>query len=295
MFGSYGVPVRYSRDERAWDLEALLEAATPDELHRALVLHPPAAVAREPMLPVTLLRQVHAVGAEAVAPTFVLLATDPRFSSVTGLTADLVDTGLVPDGVVDLVAEAFAAADESLWWACPEEWFDDEQSIEVVVAVGAEDQADITPEGEAGQAVVERTVTTDARRWAVNRIVRRNPHRWPALRRRASDASRRVAPGVWLGLLDAADAMAEEAASFVEQAALASGDATVRLAALRHLAARDPQRAVALAEHDPSARVRSRADRLAVPVTGEVGGGHGTRTGEAPDPDDSPQGTLFDI
>lgn len=104
VFGRYGVPVRYSPEEGQWDLGTLLGAATPDGLHRALVMGPPATVGREPTLPVALLRQVHEAGSEEVAPTLVLLATDPRFSSVTGLAAALVDTGLVPDGVVDLVA-----------------------------------------------------------------------------------------------------------------------------------------------------------------------------------------------
>lgn len=292
MFGRYGVPVRYSPEEQQWDLGMLLGATTPDELHRALVLRPPA-VGREPTLPVTLLRQVHEVGSEEVAATLVLLATDPRFSAVTGLTAALAGTGLVPGEVVDLVADAFAVAGESLWWACPEEWFGDEHTIDLVIAADAESQADTIAEDEAGSAVVERTVTTDARRWAVTHIVARDPERWPALYRMASDAGPRVAPGVWLGLLDAADAIGQQASSIIERAALESGDATVRLASLRQLAARDPQGAAALARRDPNARVRSRADSLAAPVAGKVESDRTTHTAEALDPGGSPQATLF--
>lgn len=61
-----------------------------------------------------------------------------------------------------------------------------------------------------------------------------------------------------------------------------------------YLAARDPQKAAALAQRDPNARVRSPADSLAAPAVGKVEGADTTTANaEAPDPDDSPRTTLF--
>ena len=76
--------MRYTAEERSADFAALQEAASPAELHHALVMGWPAAFGNEASWPIELLRRVHGTDSDGVGETVALLATDPRWKSVKG-------------------------------------------------------------------------------------------------------------------------------------------------------------------------------------------------------------------
>jgi hypothetical protein len=261
------------------DLAALMDASSPDELHRVLVLHFPAVTAREPFVAATLLKSVHGRNPDQVDDTVVLLATDERWRSAGHLLMPALEkTAVVPEDVLDEVAEVFAHADDALYWTCPAEWFDDGAGLvfEDVRRMdgdggGAAGGDEATGLDEAacadeppGPTLARRAVPEGARRWAVARLARRSPGRWSDLLERIADpsANRGAAASVLMGLLDASDVLPEPAARQVETVALRWADGTVRLAALRQVAQRDPAAARTIGERDPSGRVRRWARAL---------------------------------
>lgn len=255
------------------DLAGLLGARTPDGLHRALVLQAATFGRNEPSWPVRLLRQVHAAEPARVGDTVVLLATDPRWRSARGLMAAIVASGLVADDILDTVAEAFLHAGAHVWWRCPADWFEGGPTVDIDLPGGPDDPNDPdgpdgpgAPDGAddpggaeeaVGPTVVRRSITVDARRWAVQRVVAADPLRWPSVLRHAAGAPRSVASGLLLGLLDSSAAVGEPAARAIERAAIASTDMTARLAGLRRLAERDRAAAVGIALDDPNERIRA--------------------------------------
>lgn len=164
--------MRYSADDHLADLEALLGSATPDELHRALVLGVPAFSRHEVSWPVRLLREVHKAEPEHVGESVVLLATDPRWKSARGLMPALAESGVVADEVLDVVATAFVQAGEFVWWRCLGDWFghgvavelDDGGAVDVAASSVGDDE-------DSESTVVRRRVSIDARRWAVHRLL----------------------------------------------------------------------------------------------------------------------------
>ncbi|MEZ5234512.1 MAG: hypothetical protein R2749_17660 [Acidimicrobiales bacterium] len=156
-------------------------------------------------------------------------------------------TGVVDDEVLDLLAQAFVQADEHVWWRCPDDWFDGELVIELGddAAAGKSSAAE-EPAG-GGPTVVRRRVPPAVRRWAVRRLVAQQPSRWGPVLQLATAAPTKVAAPILLGLLDGEASLTAAAADLVREAAIASSDATVRMAGLRHLAASDRDAAVARA------------------------------------------------
>ncbi|MGE0732807.1 MAG: hypothetical protein AB7Q92_32590 [Acidimicrobiia bacterium] len=170
---------------------------------------------------------------------------------VVAPSVDLMDafaaTGVVDDEVLDLLAQAFVQADEHVWWRCPDDWFDGELVIELGddAAAGKSSAAE-EPAG-GGPTVVRRRVPPAVRRWAVRRLVAQQPSRWGPVLQLATAAPTKVAAPILLGLLDGEASLTAAAADLVREAAIASSDATVRMAGLRHLAASDRDAAVARA------------------------------------------------
>lgn len=70
---------RHDVEARLHDLAALTSARDAAELHKALVLGPPAAYEREPTMPLHYFTQVHEHAPEGAATTAMLLVTDPRW------------------------------------------------------------------------------------------------------------------------------------------------------------------------------------------------------------------------
>lgn len=80
-------------------MAGLSDAATgADELHRALVLFPPAFEEREPTVAISLFRRIHGRDASGATVTAMLLMTDSRWSvAARPVAARLEATGLVHD------------------------------------------------------------------------------------------------------------------------------------------------------------------------------------------------------
>ncbi len=254
------VPVKHGRNiqARLEDLAALGSAATPDELHRALVLRPPAAYEREHSLPLLYFVQVHERAPAAAAMTAMLLVTDPRWVPVAQpLMRAIVATGILSDENLDLLAEAFVAAGPQVSWACPDDWFDG--PAVVIDLDGA--PTDILVDGTSAEddhppTVAARTLPPGARRWAAEHLVRRTPPRWAQLHNRARELGGPGGGAVLRGLLDAVDAVPSAAARVLRDEALRSGRAQLRLAALQLLAVDDVETAQFRAAQDPSQKVR---------------------------------------
>lgn len=75
-------------EARLEDMTALGTAASPDELHTALVLRPPAAFEREHSVPLNYFVRAHERGPAAAVTTAILLVTDPRWVPVWLLCRD---------------------------------------------------------------------------------------------------------------------------------------------------------------------------------------------------------------
>jgi hypothetical protein len=165
-------------------MHALHASLSPDELWHQLVFGQPAMVERDTFIVAGLLKRVHSDGAEGVAETVVLMATDPRWKSVGNeLMHAIVDLGIVAAGQLDEIAEAFVAAEDHLFWECPDEWFSSE--FVVLVESGESDdtdnESDEVPDHSDGPAMVRRTIPGGARRWATSRVVWIEPTSWDSL------------------------------------------------------------------------------------------------------------------
>ncbi len=112
-------------EARLEDMTALGTAASPDELHTALVLRPPAAFEREHSVPLNYFVRAHERGPAAAVTTAMLLVTDPRWVPVAQrLMRAIAATGIVSDDDLDLLAEVFVVAGPQVYWACPDGWLD---------------------------------------------------------------------------------------------------------------------------------------------------------------------------
>lgn len=267
--------MRYRAEDRLGDLTGMVGASSADELHRHLVLRRPGMRETDVFLAITTLRHVHGQNSSGVGESVVLIATDPRWQAVGHpLMQAIEDADLVDDEVLDVVAEAFVRAGDAVYWQCPDEWFDSDSSIKIEIQVdvdadfededadaGTEDDSNDTPDATDGPPVAKRTVFGGARRWAVERTLRANPERWPALLGLADDAPAKRAAAILMGLLAAVDALPAQAGHLIVHRATRCGDVVVRLAGLRKLAERDPGEALAIGQRDANKRVRDWADQ----------------------------------
>lgn len=257
----------YRRDVEARldDLAALTSARDAGELHRALVLGPPAAYERQPTLPLHSFRTVHEHSREGSVVTALLLITDPRWVPASGpLISRLESTGLITDEELDLLAQTFLAAGPHVYWACPDDWFGgpeivislDDQPIEADrPPIEAIEFAETPSEDDHG-ALVARAVPSGARRWAAERALRSAPFAWGQILRRARDAGSQAGAAIMQGLLDAIDTLPPAAVDLIQTRALAWGRADVRHAALHLLAETDPDAAHALGAQDANDTIR---------------------------------------
>lgn len=179
-------------EARLEDMTALGTAASPDELHRALMLRPPAAFEREHSVPLNYFVRAHERGPAAAVTTAMLLVTDPRWVPVAQrLMRAIAATGIVSDDDLDLLAEVFVVAGPQVYWACPDGWLDGPR----VVIDFDDGPTPISVDGTSTEddhppTVVARAVPGGARRWAAEYMIRRTPERWAQLRNRARRTSR---------------------------------------------------------------------------------------------------------
>lgn len=244
--------MRYGIDVRMADLGNLMGATTAGELHHALVLFAPAFQEREPTAAIALFRRVHECDADGAVVTAMLLMTDDRWSvTARPVAARLEATGLVPDDELDLLARAFVAADDTVHWACPVDWFD---GSEIVIARNDDDDLDGDDHelpADDREVVVARRVTTGLRRWAAARLVRSDPGRWGPLLGLARSLGGARGGAVMLGLLDERTILTDHAARLIETAALQWTRRDVRAAASRRVTS--TPRARPPAADDPAA------------------------------------------
>ena len=255
-------------DARLDDLTALMDAKTPADLHRALVLGPPAAYERETSMPLTYFRNAHDHDPVRAAETAMLLATDPRWRVTAGpLIAAIDATGLVPPEELDLLARAFINADVNVYWKCPDDWF---STIAIVISEHHDPHPfDHGGNGtdKPGPTVAARVITPGLRRWASARVVRLDPSAWADIQARATQLGGEGSGGLIRGLLDAIDVLPSKSRTLVRQEALKSGRSDVRQEALRQTALRDWSLARTLGMSDGNERVRRWATGFTDPAT----------------------------
>lgn len=256
-------------DARLDDLTALVDANTPADLHRALVLGPPAAYEREISMPLTYFRNAHDHDPARAAETAMLLATDPRWRVTAGPLIEAIDaTGIVPPDDLDLLARAFISADTNVYWKCPDDWF---STIAIIISESDDPprslDRDAEDKDEPGPAVAARVIAPGLRRWASARVVRLDPSVWAAVYARATELGGEGGGGLMRGILDSMDALPSKARTLVREKALKSGRSDVRQAALQQIAVLDWSLARKLGMRDANERVRRWAAGLADPAT----------------------------
>lgn len=263
--------VRSRRDveARAADLSSLGSAHEAGELHRALVLGPPAAYEREPTMPLHYFTRVHEHNPEGAATTAVLLVTDPRWVPASQpLMRAVADTGILSEQDLDLLAQTFVAAGPNVYWECPSDWFSGPEIViageDKVVHDSDEDTAGGAEidDDDDGRTVVARAVPAGARRWAAALLVRRAPASWGQLLVRARSLGGPDGGAILRGVLDAIDDLPVAAARLIRDEALQSSRHDVRLPAIQLLAEEDLEAARERAATDPSQKVRQWGTRL---------------------------------
>jgi hypothetical protein len=242
---------------------ALWTADSADELHRALVLRLPAlGDASDAFEPLMLLRAAHRDRPDGAAQTALLLLTDSRWRRATSRLVRAIDeSGLVPEEHLDLLARAFLAANDTLYWKAPAEWFDGPE----ITLRHPEATCDRNQPSEPDDApvMIARRVPPPVRRWAAARLLRADPSAWSGIVKRAKELDSTAAAAVVAGLVDAADALAPAARDVVLELALTWGARGPRLAALDHLARHgQPERASQRARQDPDAAIRRWGQKL---------------------------------
>jgi hypothetical protein len=105
----------------------LWTAETTDDLRRILVLYPPLRRTADALEPFVLLSKHHEKDPAGSPVTTMLMVTDIRWRDGAGrLIRRIEQSGIVDDRALDLLAEAFLAAGDALFWDVPDGWFGDE-------------------------------------------------------------------------------------------------------------------------------------------------------------------------
>lgn len=261
--------------ERFEDLVALHTAGDVEEFRRRLVCYPAGPTNKSDSFePLCLFKQFHENLPQGAATTAVLLVTDERWRSGAGrLMRHIDESGLIPSGELDLLAQTFLAAGPQVYWEAPGAWFGG-PAITIDLGPHEDDtddsddsDGDLSPEDAAddGPVVVARQLRPPLRRWAAGRIVRAEPSAWGALIKRARDSDPTAGAAIMLGVLDGIDALTPAARASVAKLGTAW-----------------PQRAV---RNTATAIInRPECDAASSPVAAEPG---------SKPPRDTAQGTLF--
>jgi len=119
-------------DEGAREFVELWSAPTADALHRILVLHQPIRRSADVYEPFSLLEKHHEAEPTSSVVTAMLLLTDRRWGKGVGqLVRRIADAMILEQEQLDLLARAFLAADEALYWQVPDDWFGDGHVIDL--------------------------------------------------------------------------------------------------------------------------------------------------------------------
>lgn len=252
-------------EDAAEEFFDLWTAETADDLRRILVLYPPVRRTADAFEPYLLLSKHHKLDPAGAAVTAMLMVTDVRWRDGAGrLIRQVEQSGIVDDGALDLLAEAFLAAEDALYWEVPDEWFGDE----IVIAIDEADQEIVEKEGEDDDrpTVARRTVHPPLRRWAAGRLVGPRPERWADVFERAGHVDVRAAAATLSGLLDVIADLPTATQEFLIDRAIRWPNQAVRRQGIGLVAERKgPEAAHAIASADPSAGVRAWAASLIEP------------------------------
>ena len=266
-------------EEGLGEMISLWTAASADDLHRVLVLHPHVRESADAFEPMALLDKHHDTEPETSVTTATLLLTDRRWRGALGqLVRRIADSGLLTDEQLDLLAQVFLAADRYVYWAVPDDWFAEESVVIVVRDDAAEDADDDDGDAnDSGPAVAARDVAPPLRRWAAAHHLAREPASWAALLARTQDLDARHAAAVVAGMFDSIDALPVAAQKLLVSKGTTWPHQSVRRAALEFVAARDGANVASeLAHADPNAKIRAWATTLDRPQTSprqtQVGG-----------------------
>lgn len=254
----------------------LHEAQTPEELWTVLLVPHGIRSSSAWEEPYLLFRHFHLEDPTDAATTALLLCTDYRWRKTTHhLIHKLDESGLLDEQALDLLATWFLATDldvkvpRRLFAAAPVV-FTQSGSSEATVTVDLPRPA--TTPAQAGRrrnddlVGVRRSVWPPLRRWAAARQLRSATASWRGLVKVAAGVPSRDAALILAGVMDAADAIPEVERAAAIEVALTSGAGIVRLAALPALAALEgPDAAKRRTAADPSAKVRSWAEKVSRP------------------------------
>ncbi|MGQ0824677.1 MAG: hypothetical protein ACT4OX_06580 [Actinomycetota bacterium] len=244
-------------DDRLAEFSALWSAATPDELHRVLVLERPVRSSAEDFEPFALLQRHYETEPAATMVTALLLLTDRRWRGGVGqLVRRIAASDVLADDDLELLARAFLYAGRVIYWAIPDDWHSDERIVSVSAPTTMSDAQE--EEGAGLGAVAPRFVFHPLRRWAAGWLVQREPSAWSAIWAAAKELDARAAAAVLAGLLDERAALAPNVRELIVNEARRSGDAGVRKLGYMALAERDgAEAAYALATRDKNAHIRA--------------------------------------
>jgi hypothetical protein len=273
---SYGVDPNEGLHEAA----NLWLAESADDLRRVLVLHPPIRLSTAAGEALGLLEKFRATEPDTIVQTAVLLLTDRRWKGTCGQVIRGIESrDLLEDEDLDLLATTFLAADDAVYWAVPDEWFEggavivldeagdvdpDEAETDEVETDEVETDEVETDEVDSGKTVARREVQPPLRRWAAERVVRGDPSFWPGVMQRSDELGGRRGAFVALGLLDALDVLPDATQGLLVEKAARARDQAVRLAGYERLAVRaGADVARERAKRDPSAKVRAWATKAA--------------------------------
>lgn len=254
-----------SADPLADGRELVIDDAL-DGLHRMLIAEPGRGVVTGWRAPLALFRDHHDGGAAGAEFSALLLCTDERWWKAAGrLVRALAGTGLLDDDALDALADTFLHSDRVTVtvlasWAGLRFDFEPELQTQLLAAGGAVE----TQDGSVDPLIpYRRAVHAPLRRWAAERLLRREQVQPAAVLDRAGQLEDTHRAAVTSGLLDACDDLPAAEVDRAVAVGLASSHSQVRRTALEVLRDRgEVERAHRRALADPAKAVRDWARRL---------------------------------
>ncbi|MGO9873064.1 MAG: hypothetical protein ACLPVY_04620 [Acidimicrobiia bacterium] len=147
----------------------LLSADDADALHQLLVLRTPFRREADATVPISLLEKHHETEPSTSVVTAMLLLTDRRWrDGASRLAWRIEEAGFVSPDELDLLGQAFVAADAHVFWRVPDEWFGTPVfEVEVEVEIGSADDTEAAPDDpgdDDAPVVVPREIFPPSRR-----------------------------------------------------------------------------------------------------------------------------------
>ena len=150
------VPDQREAPDLDWTVPRPLEphlAETAEDLHQTLVLHPVRTGWADASEPYSLFVKHHEREPGQSIATATLLLTDGRWSNAARpLMIKIEESGLLTDDALDLLARAFLAADDAVYWAVPDVWFEGGLEIELTTNAAADQETSRTSRTLSGAA-----------------------------------------------------------------------------------------------------------------------------------------------